>query len=107
MIFVFNKRHYDDEGEYIGRPSVLGNPYSHLSNTIAKYKVNSREEAIEKYDIWLTSELVKNNAVSEEFNRLVKRYKEEGCLILVCHCAPYACHGDVIRDKIRNQIEEN
>jgi hypothetical protein len=32
---------------YIGRPSKWGNPYSHLSGTLAEYKVSSREEAIE------------------------------------------------------------
>lgn len=34
---------------YIGRPSSLGNPYSHVSGTLAKFKVSSREESIERY----------------------------------------------------------
>ncbi len=41
---------------YIGRPSKWGNPFTHIDNgkTLAKYIVSSREEAIEKYEEWIT-----------------------------------------------------
>ena len=46
-IYVHNKRKYKGRGEYIGRPSPLGNPYSHLNKgTLAKYQTATlcREE---------------------------------------------------------------
>lgn len=35
---------------YIGRGSKWGNPFSHLENSKALYKVSSRNEAIEQYE---------------------------------------------------------
>ena len=45
------KEEYD---VYIGRPSKWGNPFSHKSDTMAKFKVDSREEAIKNYEVWIT-----------------------------------------------------
>lgn len=39
----------------IGRPSKWGNPFSHKPNTKAKYLCETREEAIEKYEEWITN----------------------------------------------------
>ena len=38
---------------YIGRPTIWGNPFSHKEGTKAKYKVDTREEAIEKFKEYL------------------------------------------------------
>lgn len=44
---------------YIGRApgekGKWGNPYSHKDNTTAKYKVNTREEAVKSYEEWITN----------------------------------------------------
>jgi hypothetical protein len=55
MINVVNKyKHQASENDiYIGRGSVLGNPFSHLKSSKASVVVNSREEAIERYKSWL------------------------------------------------------
>jgi len=45
------KKPYD---VYIGRPSKWGNPFSHKEGTLAKFKVNTIEEAIEAYERWIT-----------------------------------------------------
>ena len=37
----------DERNVYIGRGSPWGNPYSHLENSAAEWKVGSREEAIQ------------------------------------------------------------
>lgn len=61
MIVNVNDSKYD---VYIGRNSEYGdpkwgNPYSHLEGTLAKYKVSSRKEAIEKYEDYIrNSELI-------------------------------------------------
>lgn len=78
--------HYD---VYIGRPSKWGNPFSHLNNTLAKFKVKDRKEAVEKYKEWIITqpELLK------DLNKLDGK-------ILGCWCKPQLCHGDVLIDLI-------
>lgn len=46
------------EGNYAGvhRPTIWGNPFSHLDGTTAKFRVATREEAILKFDEWLRSQ---------------------------------------------------
>jgi len=68
---------------YIGRPSKWGNPYSHKKGTSAKYKVETREEAIQKYKEHLLN--------SPE---LLKDLCELKGKTLGCWCKPLACHGD-------------
>jgi hypothetical protein len=70
---------------YIGRPSELGNPFSHKDGTQAKYKVTTREEAVAKYEDHLLSRL----------DLMIKLNKCKG-KILGCWCSPLACHGDII-----------
>lgn len=72
--------------KYIGRPSPFGNPFSHKAGTLAQFKVETREEAIEKFREWFLSqpELVACAKVE---------LKDQ---ILGCWCKPLACHGDVI-----------
>lgn len=76
---------------YIGRPSVWGNPFSHLEGTLAKFKVSSREEAIQKYEVWIVTQ----------------PYLTAGLInlkgkILGCWCKPKACHGDVL-ERLANE----
>lgn len=80
-------------GEYIGRPSILGNPF-----TIGKD--GTRDEVVAKYRRWLNDELqVDVSGVPTELKRL-KKLADAGDLTLVCWCAPAACHGDVIKSCI-------
>lgn len=98
-IEVVNMKNYKGEGIYIGRPSVLGNPYSHLKVSIAKFKCDTREESIEKYKIFLREEYMKGGAVKKELDRLVLLAKR-GELVLICWCKPLPCHGEFIRSAI-------
>jgi hypothetical protein len=71
---------------YIGRPSKWGNPFSSKDNTLAKFKVNNKKEAIEKYEEYLLDN-------EELFNSLYElKYKTLGCF-----CKPGKCHGDVLK----------
>ena len=79
-------------GEYIGRPSVLGNPY-----TIGR---RTRAEVIAQYRQWLRQEWVKKGAVQAELLRLARLAKAQQTLTLRCWCAPRACHGDVVREAL-------
>lgn len=70
---------------YIGRPSKWGNPFSHLPNTLAKFRVASREEAIRSYESWLKSQ-----------PHLMAALPELRGKVLGCWCTPRACHSDVL-----------
>jgi hypothetical protein len=74
---------------YIGRPSKWGNPFTHLKDgkTLAKYRVNSREEAVESYRIWITE---------GEGKHLLNDLPELKDKVLGCWCHPMCCHGDVL-----------
>ena len=83
---------------YIGRGSPVGNQYSHLDNTKALYKVNSREEAVEKYEIQLNRDISSKRADVVDFlNQIYLKVKAGEEVNLICYCAPKKCHGDVIR----------
>lgn len=74
---------------YIGRPSKWGNPFSHLPNTLAQFRVETRDEAIDKYKEWLLSQPELVAAAKLELKGKV----------LGCFCRPqYRCHGDVLSE---------
>lgn len=79
---------------YIGRPSKWGNPYSHEQRTSAKFKVNTRDEAISAYRIWITE---------GEGKHLLSDLNELDGKILGCWCKPKSCHGDVLVELIEQQ----
>lgn len=83
--------------EYIGRPSPLGNPFSHLKGTKAQHLVKDRDEAVAKFEEYLRDRINKDLNITQEMKRLYKLWQTEGELTLVCWCAPKACHGDVIK----------
>ena len=75
----------EDFDIYIGRPSKWGNLYSHKNNTLAKYKVDTVEDAIQKYE-----EYILNNSY------LLSCLPELANKTLGCWCYPYRCHGDIL-----------
>jgi hypothetical protein len=87
-IEVLNKRQ-GAKGLYIGRPSVLGNPFSIGID-------GSRQEVIEKYEAWLREQWLKKTPVRAELIRLAQLHKAGQKLSLVCWCAPLPCHGHVL-----------
>jgi len=105
-IKIVNKKRYTGYGEYIGRPSPLGNPYSHVpSSTLAQYRVATRDEAVYRYCEWLPKQLVGNTSQAREINRLIDLYITESELTLICWCKPKKCHGDSIAETIYNSIK--
>ncbi len=101
-IIVVNKRTYHGPGEYIGRPGVLGNPYSHIKKgTLAKHLVDSRKESIKRYGSWIREQIAYNPCVRGEFFRLVRKYQTEKFLVLICWCKPEDCHGDILAEMIK------
>ena len=71
---------------YVGRPSVLGNPF-----VVGVH--GNRRECIDKYEVWLRVSILDHNSDQyKEINRLASLSDGE----LSCHCYPLPCHADVI-----------
>jgi hypothetical protein len=95
-IQVVNQKHSSTAfGFYIGRPSILGNPF-------IIGRDGTREDVIEKYRIYLERELsIKDSPVQRTLRVLYKKAVAGEQIRLVCYCAPRACHGDVIAGKLQ------
>jgi len=84
-------------GYYVGRPTVLGNPY-----TLEAY---TRTDAIARYRIWLRQQWHLHGEVHAALLQLARRYKERGELTLACWCAPQRCHAEVIREAVLGIVQ--
>ena len=75
LINIRDTKEYD---VYIGRGSIFGNPF-------VIGKDGTREEVIEKYEIWIRAQ-----------PELIKKVKQLQGLTLACYCFPLKCHGDIL-----------
>ena len=107
MIYVVNKRVYTPTKDdiYIGRPSILGNPWTHMKGTVASFVVETREEAIANYLPYLRDMYLKDKEVKSLLNSLVRKHREGKNIYLVCWCAPKSCHGDILKHAIEKVAE--
>ena len=112
MITVVNRRTYtgpwDETVVYVGRPTPLGNPFTHLAvaHTKAEHHVATREEAISSYRVWLRTALrVPFSEGRVAFQTLVDLRFRHGHLTLVCWCAPLPCHAHVLAEEVMRWIE--
>ena len=94
VIIIENKRSHKGEGYYVGRPSVLGNPYPMKDE-------KDRTEVIARYRVWLWAELKKNGVVADELHKLAAEYKDKGKLVLICWCHPKPCHAEIIAAAVK------
>ncbi len=82
---------------YIGRGSKWGNPFSHLKNSSAKWKVSTREESIECYQKWVLTQPHLMGSLNELYGKT-----------LGCYCKkknnPLPCHGDVLIKLVNKQF---
>ncbi len=93
MITIVNRKTWRGESVYVGRPSVLGNPF-------VIGKGGNREAVIHKYRRWLWTELRRESGpVVEEIHRLATLAKS-GDLVLACWCFPQQCHAAVVKAAI-------
>ena len=100
-ILVLNKRSAGSRGEYVGRPSPLGNPFK-LKREL------DRDAVIALYEIWLRERIAdRDKKVCDELNRLYLIARDTGLLELVCWCAPKHCHADVIRKVLLKALKRN
>lgn len=94
-IKIVNRHHKVPFDVYIGRGSKWGNPFGHRQAEGVKVLANSREEAIQMYEMWIRIQ-----------KHLMDSLKELDGRTLGCSCLPLPCHGNVLV-KLRNeQLEE-
>lgn len=114
-IIVINKRakhqeqYVKENTVYVGRPHVLGNPYTHLDKPTLGVKVATREEAIQKFQDWLHDKLCDLN--TQECKEIIRMHQHAltNTLYLECWCkdeirpskADKPCHAEVIRNYIQ------
>jgi len=109
-IIVYNRTKEDHSNSPnnfpIYRPSVLGNPYTHIKdrNTKACYVVSTREESIEKYSDYFDIMYGSNIAFTQIIDKIYEKYKSGVDVYLECYCHPQPCHGDVIAEKLRKRL---
>lgn len=84
---------------YIGRPTFWGNPFSHKNNTLAKFKVKTRKEAVKKYEEYMREKLKNSPSLKR---RMIDELDGK---VLGCWCKPKECHGDVLI-KLINEINK-
>lgn len=109
-INVVNKyTHIPTEHDYyIGRGSLLGNPFTHLPSAIrGTVMVANREEACNRFDEYLDEQLKNHeSSCSHMLDILEQELQANGEINLVCFCAPHKCHGDSIKHKLMERIKD-
>jgi hypothetical protein len=112
MIKVVNKKTHKPTPDdfYIGRGSVMGNPYHHKESNHpqALYKVETVEEAIDGYKKHFDYSYDNDAAFRKVVMGLIEREMYNQDTNLVCYCAPNKCHGDIIKKFVEdatNQIK--
>lgn len=94
----------------VSRPSVFGNPYTHIKNkkTKALHVVKSREEAVMLYEKYFDSMIKVNKRFKDEWDKLYNAYKEYDYIYIGCFCPlSQLCHADIIIKKLeQREIKE-
>jgi len=104
-VAVVNRHTYsgpqDNAYIYIGRGTKLGNQWSDRNGTSAPYKVQTREEAVGRFNNWLSEQIEKGEGPVFNFiHELKERIASGEQITLACSCTPELCHGDVVKATI-------
>ncbi len=91
-VTVVNVKTFRGRYDYIGRSTILGNPFP-----LPQY---TREHSIALYKQRFAALMEWDSPVKPIVHRLINRVLAGEHLFLACHCKPLACHGDVIKKYI-------
>lgn len=110
MITVYNihkEKHEGPDVYYIGRPSLLGNPYTHIQDkkTKAEFIVDTREEAVKAYEQYFHYKYESDEKFSNLVDEIYAKHLKGIHVYLGCFCKPQPCHGDIIKNIIDGWVE--
>lgn len=94
LVVHYKKSPYD---VYIGRPTLWGNPFSHLKESAAVVHVKTRDEAVAAYRHWLAGTAYQD-IEPERRTKILNHIATLKGKRLACWCAPQSCHGDVLAE---------
>lgn len=112
-IIVVNKKTHEPTSSdiYIGRGSVLGNPYTskEITKTKALYQCSNKKESIQKYKDYLLDKISnKDYDICNELNIIGNKAIDDD-IYLVCYCVSEknksSCHGFIIKEIIEERIK--
>jgi hypothetical protein len=92
-IIVVNARFEPTRGEYVGRPSPLGNPFAleHPADDLR------RDEICDRFEDFLEERVaLRDERLCAALDRLYAIGVTRGVLELRCWCAPKRCHASSI-----------
>lgn len=110
MIYCYNCKIEDHTNHpnnfYIGRGSVLGNPFTHdgKKSSLARLSFPTREEAINAYKMYFKSMYEQDNEFKVTVDNIYEKYKNGEDVYLQCFCKPLACHGDFIKSELEKRL---
>lgn len=110
QIIVYNCHHEDHSSHpnnyYIGRPSILSNPFTHdgKRSNLAKLSFKTREEAIEAYKLYFAEMYENNEEFKKAFDEIFEKYKNGEDIYLQCFCKPLPCHGDFLAKMLQKKL---
>ena len=84
--------------EYIGR----NDGGTILQNNFFVGKDGTLEEVIERYRINLRWRMESDPSIVHYLEALAAIHKHGVILVLVCHCKPLPCHGDVVKQVLES-----
>lgn len=96
-ITVGNAR-FTSEGVYLGRFHPKFGQASPLANPFPMTATDTRDDVCEKYDNWIKGKIKEGDPlVVGALGDLIRLYKAQGHLTLLCWCAPHRCHCDTVK----------
>lgn len=109
-IRVCNKHYHKqtDNDVEICRPSIFGNPWSHLDSSFeGAKKTKTRKEAVDNYIQYFIEKYKKDVKFRDIVDEIIKLHLQGQDINLTCWCSPAQCHGDVIKQFIEFKAKQN
>lgn len=86
---------------YIGRSDKnhlhFGNPFSHVASSKGAIRVSTRTEAITEFEKWIIGIDHKHLEQDRRHWMIKHLWKIKQAKCLACFCAPFPCHGDILK----------
>src|SRR5262245_32451204 len=87
---------------YIGRQTLI-RPASPLASLLNIKHESERQEALLMYRKWLEEQMQTDTPARKEIERLAI-ITSRSDLLLLCWCAPKACHGEVVKEFVERIV---